>query len=127
MKRRTRLAHGSPCHWCSRTMNVNCLDLMPTRDHVHPKSRGGRVIVWACMTCNTLKADMTERQWKLFMVANPQWWNGVPKRAKRALRSWCEKQAREAAFKQITTLPTEYDNLEAQAAFEAVYKDRPHM
>lgn len=36
---------------------VYCGELATTRDHVIPKSRGGRVTVPACMQCNNLKAD----------------------------------------------------------------------
>lgn len=55
-------------------MNVHDPAVIPTRDHVLPRSRGGRVTVPACWTCNNIKGDMTPQQWEAFMQANPQWW-----------------------------------------------------
>lgn len=46
----------------------------PTRDHVHPKSKGGRSTVMACYECNQIKGDMLPTEWAVFMVENPRWW-----------------------------------------------------
>lgn len=50
-------------------MDINDPYLMPTRDHIHPKSRGGKMTVWACWRCNNLKGDMTEQQWIAYLAA----------------------------------------------------------
>lgn len=71
---------GMPCAYCKRTMDPTSPDLMPTRDHIHPRSKGGRRIVWACWTCNHMKGDMTLEQWTSLMAAHPRWWHGVPKK-----------------------------------------------
>lgn len=51
-------AVGSPCPWCGEPMTLP--DRPPSRDHLHPRSRGGtcadtrnRAIV--CEPCNNLK------------------------------------------------------------------------
>ena len=68
---------GMPCHWCSRPMKRpgDASGMAATRDHVHPKSLGGRYQVWACRACNNIKGSMTERQWRTYMDANPNWWH----------------------------------------------------
>lgn len=48
--------------------------LAVTRDHVHPKSKGGRKIVLACRTCNAIKGNMLPDDWKAFMQSFPRWW-----------------------------------------------------
>jgi hypothetical protein len=48
--------------------------LAVTRDHHHPKSKGGRKIVLACRTCNSIKGDMLPADWKAFMESFPAWW-----------------------------------------------------
>lgn len=72
-------AIGEPCAYCKRTMDIKDPFLMPTRDHQHPRSLGGRKIVFACYACNHLKADMTMPEWEALMAAYPKWWHGVPK------------------------------------------------
>lgn len=56
--------------------------LYPTRDHVEPISRGGKITVWACLTCNAVKRDMTEEQWMIYRAEHDFWWLGV--RARKA-------------------------------------------
>ena len=34
-----------------------------TKDHFHPKSKGGHLKVWCCLKCNSDKANKTPRQW----------------------------------------------------------------
>lgn len=48
--------------------------LMPTADHVHPRSKGGQRVVWACWICNNIKGDMLLPAWEAYMAANPRWW-----------------------------------------------------
>jgi hypothetical protein len=73
---------GQHCHWCERVLEaVNSLSrLAATRDHVHPKSKGGKKTVWACWGCNMLKGDMLEPEWVAFMANNPEWWKLAPRR-----------------------------------------------
>jgi hypothetical protein len=67
-------AIGMPCAYCRRAMTVMVPGLLPTLDHVHPRSRGGKETVWACDDCNHLKRDMTISEWAEFMKRNPGWW-----------------------------------------------------
>lgn len=78
-------ANHKPCFYCSRPMRPNCPETFATRDHTHPRSKGGRATVWACFTCNNLKGSMTLFQWFDFMKANPEWWE-IPRR-RAALRA----------------------------------------
>lgn len=68
------LAHGRPCPYCRRPMDRNNPRLVPTRDHVVPESKGGREILIACYTCNTIKGDMMPDVWCAFMETFPRWW-----------------------------------------------------
>lgn len=65
---------GKPCAYCHRNMSVQIPGLMPTLDHVHPRSRGGQKTVWACDDCNQMKRDMSMLEWQRFMEKNPKWW-----------------------------------------------------
>lgn len=69
-----RRALGTPCPYCHRAMLAADPNRFPTRDHVHPRSKGGQRTVWACWVCNNLKRDMTLPEWEAFMAANPNWW-----------------------------------------------------
>lgn len=55
-------------------MNRADARLLPTRDHVIPICRGGKVKIICCQTCNGIKADMLPDVWNAFMDENPRWW-----------------------------------------------------
>lgn len=61
------------CHWCERELTKRG-GQMATRDHVRPRSKGGRYTVPCCLACNNLKGDMMPSEWFDYMRANPQWW-----------------------------------------------------
>jgi hypothetical protein len=63
-----------PCPYCGRKMERGHPKLAPSRDHLVPKSRDGRIIVICCVQCNGIKADLTPGEWHAFIVANPGWW-----------------------------------------------------
>lgn len=65
-------ALGAACPYCRRTMDA--LNVLPTIDHIHPRSLGGQTTIWACMDCNGRKGNMTLPEWRAFMTDNPQWW-----------------------------------------------------
>lgn len=65
---------GKPCTYCARAMTISLGALYPTRDHVEPRSLGGKITVWACYTCNHVKRDMTERQWAIYRGTHDFWW-----------------------------------------------------
>lgn len=67
-------AIGRKCSYCRRQMSFSYPGLRPTKDHVHPRSKGGRYKVWACDDCNGIKSNMTFVEWQEYMSANPQWW-----------------------------------------------------
>lgn len=62
------------CPYCQRTMVKRHPSLQPTRDHVVPRSQGGRATVLCCLDCNRIKADLLPLAWSAFMLANPEWW-----------------------------------------------------
>lgn len=74
--RHRRPRKGDCCYWCQRQLesSTSPSGLAVTRDHVKPKSRGGRRTVLCCRACNNLKGDMTVDEWKRFMEQNPKWW-----------------------------------------------------
>jgi hypothetical protein len=73
-------------------MNRNSNQLQPTRDHLVPRSHGGRSIIICCLQCNGIKADMLPDQWASYMAANPGWW--LLTRAERRARA---REPRKAA------------------------------
>jgi 5-methylcytosine-specific restriction endonuclease McrA len=71
---RSRRQNGKLCTYCARPMSTDVPLLYPTRDHVEPRSKGGRILVWACATCNHVKRDMTEEQWAVYRFEHDYWW-----------------------------------------------------
>ena len=69
------------CQWCARQVHLGDRTRWDgaTRDHVIPRSKGGRTTVWACRACNETKRNMDLETWQAFMVAHPGWWRD-PKR-----------------------------------------------
>lgn len=53
-----------PCYYCGSRLRKQAA----TRDHVVPKSRGGRYTVPCCFSCNNLKADMDVEQFRLKLL-----------------------------------------------------------
>lgn len=95
-----KAAHGRRCPYCCRQMDLNHPRLTPTRDHVVPRSYGGRKIVICCLTCNGIKANMLPEQWESYMAANPGWW--LLTKAERRLRT---RQARNSSGHMIRHQP----------------------
>ncbi|MHB8272701.1 HNH endonuclease [Bradyrhizobium sp.] len=90
-------AHGKPCPYCQRQMDLRSFHLEPTRDHVIPQSKGGRKTIICCRLCNSIKADMLPSQWEAYMAANPGWW--LLTRAERRARARAPREAvREAKY-----------------------------
>lgn len=65
-----RKYHNKPCPYCRRTMIVPGYGVIvdetssfPTRDHVIPKSKGGRAVIVVCSKCNGDKGDMDPDQY----------------------------------------------------------------
>lgn len=67
---------GARCAYCERLLEASTSrgKLAATRDHVHPKSKGGNYRIWCCRQCNQIKADMTVTEWRYFRLHNPNWW-----------------------------------------------------
>lgn len=68
---------GPLCNWCGIDL-VKPTPIKPdsaTFDHVHPRSvtMGWNTKVWCCRACNTVKADMSLKQWETFMNEFPDW------------------------------------------------------
>lgn len=136
---------GAPCAYCRRAMTGTGISdpLSPTRDHYHPRSKNpGLVdnIVWCCFFCNQTKGDRAPEAWQRFMERNPEFWahpyfTGKPKvRAPTRVvgpplhvtRAFL-RDAHLRTMKAPETVPQAYDDPQAQAAFEAVYKDRLYL
>lgn len=64
------------CHYCRRGLEPpkSPSRVAFTRDHIMPKTLGGRKTVPCCRQCNHLKADLHPAEWELFMRDNPEWW-----------------------------------------------------
>ncbi len=66
--------HGKPCTYCPCLMSIEVGARYPTRDHVEPRSRGGKITVWACYTCNAVKRDMSVDEWANYRADHDFWW-----------------------------------------------------
>jgi 5-methylcytosine-specific restriction endonuclease McrA len=51
------------CFYCGEPLNK----FTRTRDHVVPKSKGGRKTVSCCKRCNILKADLSVEEFRLLL------------------------------------------------------------
>lgn len=147
---------GEICLYCDRTLESvhSRSPLKATRDHVVPRSKGGCETVWACRLCNELKKDMMPDDWEAFMECFPEWWlrpefggNGWsdkrrveqeaqvrssgriprPKLSYWETVAYLRAQAGKKAKVAPASIPIEYDDPRAQAAFEAVYRNRLSM
>ena|SRR5215510_6241989 len=66
---------GGICYYCHRTFVVGVPykrhELSPTKDHLIPKSRGGKTnrsnVKLACNGCNQKKGNMTEQEFYAFL------------------------------------------------------------
>lgn len=134
------------CSYCRRKTEMPSVlrpahALTATVEHIVPLSRGGAMrgdnITLACSLCNGLKGNMTPQEWTEFMIANPGWWRKaagkivpvaetkmIRREGKKAWRIWRQGQEN---VRIPTSVPVEYDDPIAQAAFEGVYKNRLHM
>ena len=92
-----KMAHGQPCPYCGRKMEWNHPRLTPTRDHVTPKSHGGRDLLICCLQCNGIKGNMLPEVWAGFMAAHPGWWL-LSKHQLRAIWRGPKAAAREAKW-----------------------------
>lgn len=61
-KSRTKSKKGFCCY-CSKELNKHNY----TRDHIYPKSLGGKITKPCCKTCNTEKSNMTLIQYAQFI------------------------------------------------------------
>lgn len=73
------------CAWCQRPF-ISSHWRSRTRDHVMPKSRGGRSTVWACRACNELKGDMSLMAWAAVMTKVPEWWTFAERKGPRGVQ-----------------------------------------
>ena len=68
------------CTYCRRALRDPARDtlkrakLSVTRDHITPRSKGGRATVPCCRLCNHLKADLPADAWRAVMSRWPDWW-----------------------------------------------------
>lgn len=55
-----RLHHGKPCPYCGDKMDKHgdTHTSLPSRDHVIPRSKGGKITIAVCGRCNNEKRDM---------------------------------------------------------------------
>jgi len=69
-----RANHNRPCPYCNVRMDMHDPAIRPTRDHIVPRSRGGRNAIDNCMAvcwqCNQDKADALITEWHRYLVHN---------------------------------------------------------
>lgn len=67
---------GAICEYCKRELEptTSTSELRAVREHLMPRSRGGRKRVWACHKCDVIKGDKTTSEWTRFMSNFPRWW-----------------------------------------------------
>lgn len=84
MARLTRY-HGRMCPYCERQMDIYGTSLVPTRDHIIPKIKGGREVLICCKFCNNLKGHMMPDEWDAFRAAFTGYWKFTPRDRRLAL------------------------------------------
>lgn len=109
---------GDYCAYCKREL-IAYTATHPTRDHIMPKSKGGRKTVWACKLCNGVKADMLPDEWNWFMRQFPEWW--------KAPNGSAGREALAARRVGATTVPKVYDDPRMQAGLEHAYRGREYL
>jgi len=74
---RLETAVGRPCPYCGNIMEAITYDgppsikfspRAPTVDHVIPHSRGGRIRIAVCVTCNNTKGNMMPSEWLAYVA-----------------------------------------------------------
>lgn len=116
---------GEYCAYCRREL-VAYSATHPTRDHVMPRSKGGRKTVWACTKCNNAKGNMLPEEWELFMLKFPEWWKTPGREAEGRKFIFAIRQP--IAGEIPKTVPIAYpDDVRMQSAFDHVYRDRLWM
>lgn len=70
------------CAYCQRHLEPvgSRSTAAATIDHVTPKCEGGCETVWACFTCNNVKADMNPDEWARFRREHPFWWKTLARK-----------------------------------------------
>lgn len=82
------------CYYCKKAIQINTNKNDLTVDHKTPLSRGGKSIysnlVISCFSCNSEKADMTEKEYKKFKAMQKRLTNSLDaiKLSKKALESF---------------------------------------
>jgi hypothetical protein len=112
---------GEYCTYCRREM-VPYSNTHPTRDHVIPKSKGGRKTVWCCTKCNNAKGDMLPEEWQRFMQDFPDWWKIAGREAAGRKAILARRNAVAGAIPE--KFPKVYNDPKRQAGFEHAYKGR---
>lgn len=101
---------GGRCAYCQRptvlpprTEDRVTGVLYASKDHRHPRSRGGSDyrgnLVMACERCNQIKMDMPWESWVKFMSDNPRWWEMEP------TVKWVEKTVQSALLDMLRWSP----------------------
>jgi hypothetical protein len=112
----------TPCPYCKRPM-IPFTSTHPTKDHVVPKSKGGRETIIACSKCNNAKGNMMPDEWAAFMARFPNFW-AIPGGESSARRTFRGRPIGAVP----KTVPIEYpDDPKMQAAFENIYRDRLYL
>jgi hypothetical protein len=77
---------GGICIYCQRVTVISrnlgsngavsrkVAGLCQTKDHKHPKSKGGTETAICCLACNAVKLDLTMDEWQQVMNVVPLWW-----------------------------------------------------
>lgn len=100
IRNKTRARLGGRCHYCRAPFSDRVdSDYYPTREHRHPRAkggRGGRNIVWACRRCNNEKGDMTEQEYDEFLRVVCHIPSDHRVKRLRIWRKWCDLKALDA-------------------------------
>lgn len=66
---------GRPCPYCGKRMGKSHPKRgdAPTRDHIYPQSRGGKLTVICCRNCNAAKGDLSIDEWSVILLVRRDW------------------------------------------------------
>lgn len=105
------------CAYCYRFSRL-------TREHLIPKSKGRRTIIWACRPCNQSKANLSIKQW--FERLSHRKFPIHPQKSKRKNRSKQFKLSRPRLTPSKEALDQDIDKWMGRGMSEDAQQDTQH-
>lgn len=110
-----------PCWYCGIRLKKGG-PAMKTKDHVVPKSQGGKWTVDACLRCNAAKKDMSLEEFRQ-LCGGTEFWGEMKTRLEDTKTAWLVKED----MPNLTTPPTFMPNLSKIVKFTHANKTKKEI